>query len=135
MVLDFEADIVNGYYKDNDNQTTTQIHDTVKQNYFDSNIYPFLISWLPLKVGYTAQIPVYDYGDNSHHGIVYVKINVVRKDQLKRTNGDLDEVFVVDVLDGINNANSLYYVSIKDHSVLEMNTSFGKTKMQMIRNN
>ena len=61
MSLSFKNNRIDGYYKNHRDGTLIDIHDQVNGPYFDSNIYPDLIRFLPLKTGYRATIPIYDF--------------------------------------------------------------------------
>ena len=52
MVLRF-GKIVTGYYYDK-LKTMTELSDTTTGKYFDSNLYPYLLSLVPMKEGFTA---------------------------------------------------------------------------------
>ena len=52
---------VGGYYKNHKGHTLTKVQDKVDTPYFDSNIYPHLIRFLPLKTDYQAVNPIYDF--------------------------------------------------------------------------
>jgi hypothetical protein len=60
MALSF-GKIVTGYYYDLVKKENIVITDTTRSPYFDSNIYPAVIRWLPLTEGYNASVAIYDY--------------------------------------------------------------------------
>lgn len=52
---------ITGSLQDHNRGTKTTIKEKSKGSYFDKSIYPFIIPALPLKEGYKATIPVFDY--------------------------------------------------------------------------
>jgi hypothetical protein len=78
MLLNF-GNPVTGFYHDKMKNKRIVISDTVKGDYFDSNLYPTLIRWLPFKEGYTKDIAVYDYNPAGKNGILKASITYVKK--------------------------------------------------------
>ena len=60
MVLHFDK-TVKGYYFDKNANIKSKISETTTDDYFDSNIYPQLIRWLPLNNEYHKTISIFDY--------------------------------------------------------------------------
>ena len=60
MMLDFGKDI-KGYYYDKMTKKVTDIEQPVQDSFFFSGFYPQVIRLLPLKDGYTAELPLFDY--------------------------------------------------------------------------
>jgi len=133
MNLQFGSAIVKGSYNDKMKKKTTGIEDTVSGKYFDSNLYPFLISWLPLEEGYTATVPIYDYSSTDKHGITKVTITDVRKTSIPFNGGSIN-VFEVTV-QNISNNISKYYVGVKDKRIYRIDSKSGGGSMQMLRVN
>ncbi len=133
MVLNFGEKIVEGFSDNHATQKMELIKDTVQEKYFDSNIYTSLVSWLPLEEGYTAKIPIYDYNNEKRHGIVYVNILSVKRGQYTTPEKTTEDVFIVDLTDGINAASNIYYISIKTRQVLKISSLFGPNKFEIIR--
>ncbi len=124
---------ITGYYQDNISGKTDQVHDEISSPYFDSNIYTSLLAWLPLQAGYKATIPVYDYNSAQKHGLVNIVINGVKEEKYTMPDNSSVDVYVLDVMDGIIESPSTYYISKKDRQVLKIVASFGPAKMEMVR--
>ncbi len=77
MVLKFEK-VVTGFYNVKMKQKNTIIKDRTLMEYFDSNLYPFLIGWLPLKEGYTQNISIYDYNPTAKIGVLKARVTEVK---------------------------------------------------------
>jgi hypothetical protein len=50
-----------GYYFDKQTKKRIPINEKIKNNFFDSYTYPYLLGLLPLAVGYRAELPVFEY--------------------------------------------------------------------------
>ena len=133
MALNYRGNTISGYYRNNKSMEFNTITDTVNSLYFDSNIYNYLLCWLPLKAGYTAKIPVYDYNSKDKHGVVYITINNVTEAKYKFDDNTEENVFVLDVADGITGSNTIYYISTKTRQQLKMTSSFGPNKIEIVR--
>lgn len=131
MVLNF-GKIITGFYNDKTKQQNTIIHDTATAEYFDSNLYPALISWLPLKEGYTREISIYDYNPASKMGILKASVKEVKPGIYMCTGSGIREVWIVTVTDEIANSSntvSTYYIDKKDRRLWKQEISIGERKM------
>lgn len=133
MVLNF-GKIVTGYYYDKRKGTNTKISDTVSAEYFDSNLYPVLIGWLPLENGYQKEISIYDYNPNAKIGVIKASIRNVSSGTYQTDKNGLREVWVVNISDEIGNgANgvSTYYFDKKDRKLWKQEIDANGRKMEM----
>lgn len=72
---------VSGYYIDRKNQKRHSIKEPVKESFFDSYTYPYLLSLLPLDGGYKTDLMVYDYRPGNNSNVNRVKIEEVKSNQ------------------------------------------------------
>ena len=116
MVLNFGR-IVSGFYNYKSKEQNIIISDTTTNSYFDSNIYPSLIRWLPLKEGYTKDISIYDYNPSGKIGVIKAYIKEVSSGTYKSIKLGIRQVWIVTVKDEIGdqaNDASIYYVDKSD---------------------
>ena len=132
MVLNF-GKVVTGFYTDKVNKTTTAINDTTTEYYFDSNIYPALVTWLPLKEGYKQDISIYDYNPRGKTGVLKAMIREVKKGVLESAKSGIQEVWIVSVSDEIggDDAVNTYYIGITDRKLWKQELIAGGRKMKM----
>ncbi|MEJ7828486.1 MAG: hypothetical protein WKF91_09830 [Segetibacter sp.] len=102
MVLTF-GKIVTGFYNDKTKQQNTIISDTTTSEYFDSNLYPALIGWLPLKDGYKQDISIYEYNPSGKIGVIKATINDVKSGTYQSSFSGTKNVWIVTVADEIGN--------------------------------
>jgi hypothetical protein len=107
--------------------TKRQINETTTESYFDSNIYPQLIRWLPLNNGYQKTISIFDYNPNAKTGVIKAFVKNVEKSKIL---GNRD-VWVVIVTDDIsdNKAISTYYIDIKTRQLIRQEIDIQGRKM------
>jgi hypothetical protein len=133
MTLHF-GKIVTGYYKDKITNTRTEINDTTTVAYFDSNLYPTLINWLPLQQGYKTDISIYDYTPGSKSGVIKASVKEVNKGIYKPKSSGSRNVWIVTVTDEIGgggNSFSTYYVDSTDRRLWKQEINAGGRKMEM----
>ncbi|MGB4844830.1 MAG: hypothetical protein WBP16_10225 [Ferruginibacter sp.] len=132
MILNF-GKTVTGFYTDKTSKVTTIINDTTNSGYFDSNIYPVLIGWLPLEEGYKKDISIYDYNPKGKTGILKAMIRDVKKGTIESNKSGLHDVWVVTVSDEIGgeDAVSTYYIDIADRKLWKQELNAGARKMLM----
>jgi hypothetical protein len=133
MVLRFDRAIT-GYYFDKQKSKKIEVADTTAVDYFDSNLYPYLIRLLPLKEGYIATIPVYDFNPNGKKGILNVFVKKVESGLLK-SNDENRAVWIVTVTDELgldNNSSSTYYIGKQDRKLLKQEINSAGRKMVML---
>jgi hypothetical protein len=97
MVLRF-GNIVKGYYYDKRLSSYSEITDTTVSDYFDSNIYPYLVRLLPLQDGYSTTLPIYDYNPGGKRGVLNAFVKKVESGTLIIDN-KTKNVWVVTVTD------------------------------------
>lgn len=133
MVLRFDRGIT-GYYFDKQKSKKIEVADTTAADYFDSNLYPYLIRLLPLKEGYIATISVYDFNPNGKKGILNAFVKKVESGLLK-SNDENRAVWIVTVTDELgldNNSSSIYYIGKQDRKLLKQEINSAGRKMVMI---
>lgn len=133
MVLDF-APIVRGYYYDRKTSQRTVISDSARGPYFDSNLYPTLIRWLPLREGYRAKIPIYDYNPSAKVGVIDARVKDTHKQTYQTQKSGMREVWIVTVTDGISDhlAITEYFVDTETRKLWRQEMKIGPRKMSMV---
>lgn len=108
---------VTGQYNDKVTRNVAELDETTEKPYFGSSYYPYIIRLLPLKDGYTAELPIYDYHPKLK-GEMKVSITDVKSGKFKTKNGmvDLWEVTTVSNLAGEKNIVK-YYIGKKDRKL------------------
>lgn len=134
MALNF-GKIVTGYYSDKIKKTTTIIKDTTKEDYFDSNLYPVILTWLPLKEGYKQDISIYDYNPSGRIGVIKASVEDVKKGKHETERSGSREVWIVTVSDEIGGSDSkmTYYIDQADRKLWKQEINAGARKMLMLR--
>lgn len=131
MVLDFGRKIT-GYYTNLTNNSSNRITDSTEQGYFDSNIYPALVSWLPLKDGYQQEIAIYDYNPAAKSGVLKANVKSVKSGKYKTKAGVEREVWITTVSDEIGNGGngtSTYYFDKQTRKLWKQEIEAGGRKM------
>ena len=131
MVLRF-SEQVTGYYFEKKTNTKTPISETIIEPYFDSNIYPQLIRWLPLKENYSTIISIFDYNPKAKIGVITATIkNTIDTDI--NFMGENRRVWKVETTDEISNNSTIttYYIDMKTRKVLKQEIDLGGRKMLM----
>jgi hypothetical protein len=104
--------VITGVHNDKVNNEITNISDsTTEGTFFDSQLYPQLIRWLPLRAGYKQDIAIYDYNPAVDR-IGKMKASIVNTvpEKLKGR-----AVWVVTVKDDMQpGAVSTYYIGVAD---------------------
>lgn len=131
MVINFNKG-VSGYYHDKKSNARIVISENPTGSYFDSNIYPQLIRWLPLKDNYSSVISIFDYNPSAKIGVITATIKKVEKTPVS-FNGRSREVWKVTVTDDIseNMAISTYCIDSTTRKVLRQETDVRGRKMIM----
>jgi len=130
IVLNF-GQIVTGSYTDKKQEKKTLINDTTHAAYFDSNLYPVLIRWLPLNNGFTQKIAIYDYNPSAKIGVISASVNAVSSATYSSQKSGLREVWIVDVTDEISNAKSQYIVDKVNRKLWKQSIEAGGRNMTM----
>jgi hypothetical protein len=127
--------VVTGFYKDKLNKKYTVVTDTTHSNYFDSNIYPVLLRWLPLKDGYTKVISIYDYNP-AKSGVRNAVITEVKSGQYASVRSGTRNVWLLKVKDeiaGNTEGYSIYTIDKSDRKLWKQEVIVGGRKMMMVR--
>jgi hypothetical protein len=135
MVLNFNKTIT-GFYNDKGKQKVTLIKDTPVKPYFDSNLYPLLLAWLPLSESYQKEIYIYDYNPSATIGVIKAKVKMVESGTFKSEKSGVREVWVLTVTDEIVNSPEsfmTYYIDKLDRTLWKLDVNIGKRKMMMLR--
>ncbi|KQT23811.1 hypothetical protein ASG22_07215 [Chryseobacterium sp. Leaf405] len=128
MTLKFEKNKATGYYLDKKSQKKDQIDEKISTEYFDSNSYPGLIRFLPLKEHYSTEMPIFDYNPAAKKGVVKAYIEDVNKGEL---NGK--KVWIVKTTDDIQDRKTIvtYYIDVATREVLKQEIDSNGRKMVM----
>lgn len=133
MVLNF-GKIVTGFYNDKAKQLLTTISDTTKEDYFDSNLYPALIGWLPLKESYRTDVSIYDYNPSGKIGVIKAHIANVKIGIYNSISSGAKNVWIVTVTDEISTGKNdfmIYYIDKSDRRLWKQEINAGGRKMMM----
>ena len=133
MVLNF-GKIVTGYYKDKMKKSKTIVNDTTNSDYFDSNLYPVLIGWLPLDNNYKQDISIYDYNPSAKIGVIKASVKNVSSSTYQTHKNGIRNVWVVTVSDEIGNGEngvSTYYFDKADRKLWKQEIDANGRKMMM----
>ena len=126
--------IVTGFYNDKIKNKNSIITDTTKSAYFDSNLYPVLIGWLPLANGYKQDISIYDYNPSAKIGIIKASVKNVSSSTYQTDKNGIRNVWVVTVSDEIGNGEngaSTYYFDKVDRKLWKQEIDGNGRKMMM----
>ncbi|WP_034060834.1 DUF3108 domain-containing protein [Lacinutrix jangbogonensis] len=131
MALSFGKEVT-GYYLYKKTGTKKLISEKTAKPYFDSNFYPQLIRWLPLKDGYSTIISIFDYNPNAKVGVINATIKNTTKTSLIFKEKER-HVWKVEVTDDIsdNSATSTYYIDTTSRKILKQDIEFNGRKMSM----
>lgn len=135
MLLNF-GNVVTGFYYDKRKQQNYSINDTAIAPYFDSNIYPALIAWLPLHDGYKNDISIYDYNPSEKKRVVKSFIKKVTSAVYQTKSSGLRNVWIVTVSDEISNDGNTYtayYIDKNDRKLWKQEINAAQRKMIMLR--
>lgn len=133
MSIHFGKEIT-GFYKDKLTAKTTEIAQKVASGYFDSNFYPMLINWLPLKVGYKADLDIYDYNPKGKTGIIKARILGVSEGKYLSSKLGERKVWVVEVSDEISGSadgKSIYQIDQLTRQLYKQKIIAGNRIMEM----
>jgi len=128
MTLKFKKNKATGYYLDKKTQKKDQIDEKISTEYFDSNSYPGVIRFLPLKEHYSTEMPIFDYNPAAKKGVVKAYIEDVNKGEL---NGK--KVWIVKTTDDIQDRKTIvtYYIDVETREVLKQEIDANGRKMVM----
>lgn len=131
IVLKFGEKIM-GYYLDKKTESKTVISEEAEASFYDSNFYPQLIRFLPLKDGYTGIISIFDYNPNAEIGVITATIKNT-EEMTFSFNGEERLVWKIETTDDISNNStvSTYYIETATRKILKQEIDFGGRKMVM----
>lgn len=133
MVLNF-GKIVTGFYNNKIKNSSTAISDTTNSDYFDSNLYPLLIGWLPLENNYKQDISIYDYNPSAKIGVLKASVKHVTSGVYTSDKNGIRNVWIVTVTDEISNGpndSSVYYFDKTDRRLWKQEINISGRKMMM----
>tara|TARA_R110002051_G_scaffold212635_2_gene277721 strand:+ start:5382 stop:6113 length:732 start_codon:yes stop_codon:yes gene_type:complete len=137
MVLKFD-EFITGYFFDKKANDKIDIGIVKSNLYFDSNIYPQLIRWLPLKSEYQAVIKIFDYKPYGISGALNVYIMNTVKGEYIASEDDIRSVWIVTVADEIGDGKTIntYYIDTETRKIWkqEVVTAGRKMVMEVILN-
>lgn len=131
MVLAFDEEVT-GYYLDKQTNTKTIVSEKANGNFFDSNFYPQLIRFLPLKEGYQTTLSIFDFNPKAKTGIMTASIRNTEKINMD-FHGKKQAVWKVETTDEISNNTvvNTYYICMDNRKILKQEIDFGGRKMLM----
>ncbi|MEO8535124.1 MAG: hypothetical protein ABI441_15300 [Flavobacterium sp.] len=115
-----------GFYLDKIESKKTEINEKTDVAFFDSNIYPQLIRWFPLKENYKTEITIFDYNPVTKAAIIKANITGTKKGVYNNK-----PVWIVTVTDGIsqNKVINTYYIDSETNQFLKQEIDMGAKKM------
>lgn len=108
---------VEGFYFDHQTKKRNLIQETLKDIFFDSYLYPYLLGSLPLGSGYKASMQVYDYKPSNNSNIKNTRIEEVKSGMYISEMTGEHEVWQVSVFEEATNEKYEYYLD-KDNRKL-----------------
>lgn len=117
-----------GYYLDKKDSKKIDIKEETTGSFFDSNIYPQIIRWLPLKENYKTEMTIFDYNLVTKAAILKANITNTKKGFLAGKS-----VWIITVTDGIsqNKTINTYYIDSQTNQFLKQEIDMEKNKMIM----
>lgn len=113
----------------------TQIKENNPKNFFDISIYPFILKALPLKSGYKAIIPVYDYeAVDENKKFCNVVIKEVKSDQYISDFTGEHQVWRVSVFEESSKHNFQYFIDKNDRRIWQITIASHKGDHILLKN-
>ncbi|SHG59130.1 DUF3108 domain-containing protein [Pedobacter caeni] len=133
MALSFDQ-TVTGFYHDKIKKVKTDINEAPVQAYFDGNLYPTLLRWLPLKEGYKQEISIFEYNPSGKKGVITAFVKDSKKGTYQSLKSGLRKVWILSVSDEIGSGMlSTYYIDELDRRLWKQELDAGGRKMLMQR--
>lgn len=109
---------VTGQYNDKATMQVTELDETTEKPYFGSSYYPYIIRLLPLKEGYTAELPIYDYHPRLK-GEMKVSITEVKSGKFKSKKSGMVDVWEVTAVSNLAGEKNIvkYYIGKSDRKL------------------
>jgi len=132
MSLHFGAEI-KGFYQDKISGKKTAIAQQAAPGYFDSNFYPTLINWLPLKTGFKADLNIFDYNPKGKTGVIKAHILSVSEGKYHTKKSGDRKVWIVEASDEISSADgkSVYQIDQITRQLYQQRITMGNRIMEM----
>lgn len=133
MRLVFNEKNVTGFYNDKTKKVNTSISDQTQSDYFDSNLYPILLRWLPLAEGYQQPIAIYDFNPDKK-GVLKAFVTHVKSGEFQSKKSGNRKVWIVSVRDeiGDGSTSSDYYIDKETRQLWQQQINAGNRKMLML---
>jgi hypothetical protein len=109
MSIRYDREIT-GFYFDKQTKKKNQVREPMKEPFFDSYIYPYLLCSLPLTSGYQANIPVYEYKPENTNNFKDTRIEEVKSNMYKSEMTGEHKVWQVTVFEEATNEKYEYYI-------------------------
>ena len=124
---------IKGFYHDKTSGKKTEIAQQVAPGYFDSNFYPMLINWLPLKTGFKADLNIFDYNPNGKTGVIKAHILSVSEGKYHTKNSGDRNVWIVEASDEISSTGgkSIYHIDQVNRQLYLQRIVIGNRIMEM----
>lgn len=104
-----------GIYYDKKNNQKYPIKQAIKDNCFDSYMYPYLLRLLPLKAGYKATMPVFEYHPENTTNVKQTRIEEVKTSVYVSSLTGEHKVWAVTVYDESIKGKTDYYIDKTSH--------------------
>ncbi|MFT4203003.1 MAG: hypothetical protein QM610_03735 [Chitinophagaceae bacterium] len=133
MVLRF-GNPITGYYADKNSDKTDTINDSTTTPYFDSNLYIWLVTWLPLQQGSAYRIPLYDFNPKAK-GVEYADVTDVKDSVFTSNKEGIRKIWRVTSRDHISGSDNqlTYFIDQKDRRLWKLEIAIAGRKMEQIR--
>lgn len=125
------GDTINGIYRGT-NDKLLKLYTDINRNgvlFLDSSFYQTSIRWLPLKDGYTTEIPIYNYDPNKKSGQFKVMILNVTSENFVSKKSGIRKVWKVTELYEISGTKTVHYIDKVDRTLWKQELGGGKLVM------
>lgn len=116
MVLKYGKEI-RGYYYDKEKKKRTEIKEVPGTPVFDSYIYPYIFSAIPLTLGYNAKMPVYDCKPARNNNFTTTTIESVKNNIYKAQFSGEQKVWQVSVYEEGTSDKYEYFIDKEDSRI------------------
>nr|WP_294782186.1 hypothetical protein [uncultured Flavobacterium sp.] len=115
-----------GYYLDKKENKKTEIKEETNGDFFDSNIYPQILRWFPLKENYKTEMTIFDYNPITKAALLKANITNTKKGSYAGK-----AVWIVTATDGISQHKVIntYYIDAATNQFLKQDIDMGQNKM------
>ena len=112
-----------GTYFDKETNKRVPIIEKVKNNFFDSYAYPYLLGLLPLTIGYRAELPVYEYLAAGKSNVKKARIEEVKNNIYKSDLTGEHKVWQVSVIEESTNDQYQYFIDKETRRIWKIEIS------------